>query len=418
VALPWHSRPAALEAAPPRANFVLPNAGAAEKVAPALSSPQEPEPVPNLFDPLKVGPLTLPNRIAVSPMCQYSAADGSATDWHLQHLMQFAVGRAGMVVVEATAVERIGRITHKCLGLYSDDNEAALARVIKAAKAIAAPGTCFAIQLAHAGRKASVQPPFEGAQPLRPDENPWLTVAPSAVPFSPEWHTPRALDAAGLEGSIASFQAAAERSVRVGFDAIELHAAHGYLLHQFLSPLANQRTDNYCGTLENRMRFPLQVAAAIRAVVPRSVALGARISGSDWADAGFDIADAVAFSRALKSQGYDYVCVSSGNVVASKIPFAPGFQVPLAEQVRAGAGLVTRAVGMIIAPAQAQEIISTGKADMVALARAFLDDPRWVWHAAERLGASVSYPAPYARVAPAVWPGAAIARAGAAAPAS
>ena len=225
-----------------------------------------------------------------------------------------------------------------------------------------------------------MQPPFEGAQPLRPDENPWITVAPSAVPFTQGWHTPRALDAAGpLESTIASFRAAAERSVRVGFDAIELHAAHGYLLHQFLSPLANQRTDNYGGTLEDRMRFPLQVAAAIRAVVPR---------------------------------------VSSGNVVASKIPFAPGFQVPLAEQVRAGAGLVTRAVGMIIAPAQAQEIINTGKADMVALARAFLDDPRWVWHAAERLGASVSYPAPYARVAPAVWPGAAIARASAAAPAS
>jgi 2,4-dienoyl-CoA reductase-like NADH-dependent reductase (Old Yellow Enzyme family) len=371
--------------------------------------------VPNLFDPLKVGPLTLPNRIAVSPMCQYSAEDGSATDWHLAHLMQFAVARAGMVVVEATAVERIGRITHKCLGIYSDANEAALARVIEAARKIAAPGTCFAIQLAHAGRKASVQPPFEGAQPLRPVDNPWVTVAPSALPFAEGWHTPCALDAAGLERTLAAFLQAAERSVRVGFDAIELHAAHGYLLHQFLSPLSNKRSDDYGGTLENRLRFPLQAAAAVRAVVPRSIALGARISGNDWVEGGLGIEEAVVFARALKAHGYDYLCVSSGNVVASKIPFAPGFQVPLADAVRAGAGLVTRAVGMIIEPEQAQAIISSGKADMVALARAFLDDPRWVWHAAERLGAAVPYPPQYARVAPAVWPGAAIARKGTAA---
>jgi 2,4-dienoyl-CoA reductase-like NADH-dependent reductase (Old Yellow Enzyme family) len=363
--------------------------------------------VPNLFDPLKLGPLRIPNRIAVSPMCQYSAEDGSATDWHLQHLMQFAIARAGMVVVEATAVERVGRITHKCLGIYSDANEAALARVIRAAKAIAAPGTCFAIQLAHAGRKASVQPPFEGAQPLKSGADPWLTLAPSPIPFSEGWHTPQALDAVGLERTLASFLAAAERSVRVGFDAVELHAAHGYLLHQFLSPLANKRNDDFGGSLENRMRFPLQAAAAVRAVVPRSIALGARISGSDWADGGFGIDAATTFARALKSQGYDYVCVSSGNVVPSKIPFAPGFQVPLAQAVRRGSGLATRAVGMIVEPAQAQEIVSSGKADMVALARAFLDDPRWVWHAAERLGAPIAYPPQYARVAPAVWPGAA-----------
>jgi len=312
-----------------------------------------------------------------------------------------------MVVVEATAVERVGRITHKCLGIYSDANEAALARVIKAAKAIAAPGTCFAIQLAHAGRKASVQPPFEGAQPLKSGADPWVTLAPSPIPFSEGWHTPQALDAAGLERTLASFLAAAERSVRVGFDAVELHAAHGYLLHQFLSPLANKRNDDFGGSLENRMRFPLQAAAAVRAVVPRSIALGARISGSDWADGGFGIDAATTFARALKSQGYDYVCVSSGNVVPSKIPFAPGFQVPLAQAVRRGSGLATRAVGMIVEPAQAQEIVSSGKADMVALARAFLDDPRWVWHAAERLGSQIAYPPQYARVAPAVWPGAA-----------
>jgi 2,4-dienoyl-CoA reductase-like NADH-dependent reductase (Old Yellow Enzyme family) len=372
--------------------------------------------VPNLFDPLQLGPLTLPNRIVVSPMCQYSAEDGSATDWHLQHLMQFALARAGMVVVEATAVERVGRITHKCLGIYSDENEAALARVIAAAKAIAAPGTAFAIQLAHAGRKASVEPPFEGAQPLKPGQGPWITVAPSALPFNAGWPTPLALDNAGLEGVLAAFVQAAERSVRIGFDAIELHAAHGYLLHQFLSPLSNTRSDPYGGTRDNRMRFPLAAAAAIRAVVPRAIALGARISASDWAEGGLGVEDAIIFARALKSHGYDYVCVSSGNVVASKIPFAPGFQVPLAEEVRAGAGLLTRAVGMIVEPAQAEEIVRSGKADMVALARAFLDDPRWVWHAAERLGASVAYPPQYARVAPAVWPGAAIARTGFAQP--
>jgi 2,4-dienoyl-CoA reductase-like NADH-dependent reductase (Old Yellow Enzyme family) len=317
--------------------------------------------------------------------------------------------------VEATAVERIGRITHKCLGIYSDANEAALARVIKAAKAIAAPGSAFAIQLAHAGRKASVQPPFEGAQPLRPDQHPWRTVAPSALPYSEGWHTPDALDASGLERTLHAFLQAAERSVRIGFDAIELHAAHGYLLHQFLSPLSNKRTDDYGGTLENRMRFPLQAAAAVRAVVPRSIALGARISGSDWVEGGFGIEDAVVFARALKAHGYDYVCVSSGNVVPSKIPFAPGFQVPLAEAVRARSGLLTRAVGMIIEPEQADAIVGSGKADTVALARAFLDDPRWVWHAAERLGATLNYPPQYARVAPQVWSGAAIARQGAAA---
>jgi 2,4-dienoyl-CoA reductase-like NADH-dependent reductase (Old Yellow Enzyme family) len=366
--------------------------------------------LPNLFDPLQLGALTLPNRIAVSPMCQYSATDGSATDWHLQHVMQFAIARAGMVVLEATAVERIGRITHKCLGIYSAENEAALARVLKAARAIAAPGTSFAIQLAHAGRKASVKPPFDGAQPLGPGEDPWTTVAPSALPFGQGWPSPQALDAAGLERTLKAFLAAAERAVRVGFDAIELHAAHGYLLHQFLSPLANQRRDQYGGSLENRMRFPLQAAAAIRAVVPRSIALGARISGNDWGEGGAGIGEAIAFASALKQHGYDYVCVSSGNVVPGSIPFAPGFQVPLAEQVRAGAKLATRAVGGIITAAQAQDIVSSGRADFVALARAFLDNPRWVWHAAERLGASIPYPPQYARVAAKVWPGASLAR--------
>jgi 2,4-dienoyl-CoA reductase-like NADH-dependent reductase (Old Yellow Enzyme family) len=367
--------------------------------------------VAHLFSPLALGPVQLSNRIAVAPMCQYSASDGSASDWHFQHLMQLAIGRAGMVVLEATAVERRGRISHGCLGLYSDANEAALARVLDPARRIAGPGTCFAIQLAHAGRKASCQAPFQGGGPLPRGEDPWPTVAPSAVPFADGWHVPEALDAEGLERIVAAFAQAAERAVRLGFDAIELHAAHGYLLHEFLSPFSNKRTDNYGGTAENRMRLPLEVARAVRAVVPRSIALGARITGSDWADGGLAVDDAVAFAAALEAAGADYVCVSSGgNIAAAKIPLAPGYQVPFAAKVKAATGLVTRAVGLIAAPEQAEAIVADGQADFVAMARAFLDDPRWVWHAAERLGAEISYPPQYARVSRAIWPGVALVR--------
>ena len=364
-----------------------------------------------LFSPLALGPVELPNRIVVSPMCQYSAADGSATDWHLQHLMQLAISRAGMVVVEATAVERTGRISHGCLGLYSDANEAALARVLDAARRVAAPGTRFAIQIGHAGRKASCQRPWEGGKPLSRSEDPWPTVAPSAVPFIPEGPPPQALDAQGLARVTAAFCRAAERAVRLGFEAIELHGAHGYLLHEFLSPLSNLRKDAHGGSVEGRMRFPLEVARAVRAVVPRRVALGARITGTDWADGGLTVEDAVAFATALKGAGLDYVCVSGGGAVPHvKIPLGPGYQVPLAAKVKAESGLVTRAVGLIVTPEQAEAIVASGQADCVALARAFLDDPRWVWHAAERLGAEVSIPPPYARTSRAAWPGAALVR--------
>jgi 2,4-dienoyl-CoA reductase-like NADH-dependent reductase (Old Yellow Enzyme family) len=367
--------------------------------------------VTHLFSPLSLGPIELPNRIVVSPMCQYSASDGSASDWHLQHLMQFAIGRAGMVVLEATAVERAGRISHGCLGLYSDANEAALARVLDPARRIAAPGTAFAIQLAHAGRKASCQAPFEGGRPLQRDEDPWPTVAPSAVRFAEGWHVPEALDGKGLERVVAAFRQAAKRAVRLGFDAIELHGAHGYLLHEFLSPLSNRRGDAYGGSAENRMRFPLEVMQAVRAVVPGTVALGARITGSDWVDGGLIVDDAVAFAKALKKIGTDYVCVSSGgNASHAKIPLAPGYQVPFAAKVKAATGIATRAVGLIAAPEQAEAIIAEGQADFVALARAFLDDARWVWHAAERLGAEISYPPQYARVSRAMWPGTALVR--------
>jgi 2,4-dienoyl-CoA reductase-like NADH-dependent reductase (Old Yellow Enzyme family) len=365
--------------------------------------------VPHLFSPLSLGPVQLPNRIAVAPMCQYSASDGSATDWHLQHLMQLAIGRAGMVVVEATAVERAGRISHGCLGLYA--NEAALGRVLDAARRVAAPGTCFAIQLGHAGRKASCQRPWEGGKPLARGEDPWPTIAPSAIPFADGWHVPEALDEPGLARIVAAFRQAAERAVRLGFDAIERHVAHGYLLHEFLSPFSNKRTDAYGGTSEKRTRLPLEVARAVRAAVPKSIALGARITGSDWAEGGLGPDDAAAFAKALKAAGGDYVCVSSGgNVASARIPLSPGYQVPFATQVREQAGLVTRAVGLIATPEQADAIIAEGRADFVALARAFLDDARWVWHAAERLGVEITPPPQYARISRAAWPGAALVR--------
>jgi 2,4-dienoyl-CoA reductase-like NADH-dependent reductase (Old Yellow Enzyme family) len=367
--------------------------------------------VSHLFSPLAVGPIEVPNRVVVAPMCQYSAADGCATDWHLQHLMQLAISRAGMVVLEATAVERHGRISHGCLGLYSDANEAALARVLDPARRVAAPGTRFAIQIGHAGRKASSQRPWEGGKPLTPAEDAWPTVAPSAVPFNPDGPPPQALDAKGMERITAAFVQAAERAVRLGFDAIELHGAHGYLLHSFVSSLSNFRKDNYGGSLENRMRFPLEVARAVRVAVPRSIALGARITGTDWADGGLGAEDAVAFAAALKGAGLDYICVSGGGAVANvRIALGPGYQVPYAAKVKAATGIVTRAVGLIATPEQAEAIIASGQADCVALARAFLDDARWVWHAAERLGAPVWMPSQYARVSRTQWPGAAMVR--------
>jgi 2,4-dienoyl-CoA reductase-like NADH-dependent reductase (Old Yellow Enzyme family) len=369
--------------------------------------------MPHLFAPLELGPVAVPNRIVVSPMCQYSADDGDACDWHLQHLMQLAMGGAGLVVVEATAVERIGRITHGCLGLYSDSNEAALARVLAAARKVATDGTRIGIQLAHAGRKASTQRPWEGGRPLTGAQGAWETVGPSAVPFHADGPAPVALDEPGLARVLGAFRQAAERAVRLGFDAIELHMAHGYLLHAFITPLANERTDAYGGSRERRMRYPLEVARAVRAVVPAGVALGARITGTDWAESGLRPGDAVAVAAELKAVGFDYVCVSGGGAVPHvKVALGPGYQVPMAAKVKAETGIVTRAVGLIVEPAQAESIVTSGKADCVALARAILDDPRWVWHAAERLGAKLAYPPQYERAAAAVWPGAAMVRPG------
>ena len=360
-----------------------------------------------LFSPIRLADLDLPNRIAVAPMCQYSAADGVATDWHITHLGMLANSGAGLVVVEATHVERRGRITHGCLGLYSDECEAALGRVITHCKRI---GTAkMGVQLAHAGRKASSQRPWEGAKALPPAEDPWPTVAPSALPFGPGWHTPAAMTEEDMEHVRNSFVQAARRAVRIGFDLVELHLAHGYLLHSFVSPLSNKRNDQWGGSLDGRMRFPLEVARAVRAVVPRSVPLGARITGTDWVDGGLTGDDAVALTKGLKAAGLDFVDVSSGNITPeSRPPNEPSYNVPIADQVRRQAGLPVRVVGLIAGAKQAEAIVAEGKADMVAMARAFLDDPHWAWRAAQALGAEVARPLQYARSAPGLWAGAAL----------
>jgi 2,4-dienoyl-CoA reductase-like NADH-dependent reductase (Old Yellow Enzyme family) len=277
-----------------------------------------------LFEPIAIGEVKLPNRLVVAPMCQYSASDGSATDWHLQHLSQLAYSGAGLVMVEATAVERRGRITHACLGLYSDDNEAALERALYPARRLAGP-TRFGIQLAHAGRKASTHRPWQGGAPLGPAEDPWQTVSSSATPFGEGWHVPHALTSAEIDAIVAAFVQSAQRAVRLGFDVIEIHSAHGYLLHEFLSPLVNTRTDDYGGSLENRMRVPLAVIRAVRAATPTSVAVGLRISGTDWVEGGWDVAQSIAYVRAAKELGIAYVCVSSGGIRAKvTVPAAPG----------------------------------------------------------------------------------------------
>jgi NADPH2 dehydrogenase len=363
-----------------------------------------------LFSPLELKGLRLANRIVVSPMCQYSADEGSATDWHRQHLGSLSLSGAGLVMIEATGVSAEGRITHGCLGLFSDANEAALARVLTACREFS-PAR-FGIQLAHAGRKGSARVPWLGVTALPPEENPWQTVAPSAVPFAEGWPAPQALDEGNLARIREDFVATATRAARLGIDIAELHAAHGYLLHEFVSPISNRRADRYGGSAAARMRFPLEVAEAVRAVWPADRPLGARITGSDWLDDGLTVEDAIDFARALKARGFDYVCVSSGGIIPkTNMPSGPGYNVPLAERVRAEAGIATRVVGMIADPHQAEAIIAEGRADLVAIARGFIDDPRWPWHAAEALAVDIAYPVQYQRGKANVWPGAKLARA-------
>lgn len=364
---------------------------------------------PHLFTPLTIGPVTAPNRIAVAPMCQYTADDGSMTDWHLQHVMNLAMSGAGLVMVEATGVERRARITHGCVGLYSDANERAMARVLAASRPVALPGTLFGIQLGHAGRKASAQRPWEGGGSLHGEQDPWQTVSASNLPFGPNWHTPEALDDAGIERTVAAFVQAAKRSVRLGYEVIELHMTHGYLVHQFLSPLSNRRTDKWGGSLENRISFALHLMDAVKAAIPSTVALGVRIAGSDWIDGGVTIDDAIHLTTALKAKGAAYACVSSGGLdPAARIKVGPGYQVDFADAIKKKTGIVTRAVGMIVSPEQAEQILAEGKADQIALARAFLDNPRWGWHAADALGVDLPRPPQYDRARKALWPGQAL----------
>ena len=355
-----------------------------------------------LFSPISLGSLTLPDRIVVSPMCQYEAEDGSATDWHLMHLGHLAIGAGGLIVTESAGVSAVGRISARCLGLYADDNERALARVIAFCREYGK--SALGVQLAHAGRKASVRTPSQGGGPMTTDEGPWATVAPSAIPFDASWQTPRALDQTGLAEVKAQFVDATLRSQRIGFDLVELHAAHGYLLHQFLSPLSNRRDDGYGGGLDNRMRFPLEVFEAARAVWPDDKPLGVRVSATDWVDGGWTIEDTVVFAKALVALGCDFVDVSSGGLdPRQEIPLAAGYQVPFAARVRREAGVATWAVGMITEPAQAEQIVASGQADMVAFARAMMFNPRWAWHAAEELGVAVPYADNYARCHPSRW---------------
>jgi 2,4-dienoyl-CoA reductase-like NADH-dependent reductase (Old Yellow Enzyme family) len=352
-----------------------------------------------LFTPIRFRGLELANRIMVSPMCQYSAIDGSATDWHLIHLGQLALGGAGLLCVEATAVEAAGRITPGCLGLYSDENEQALDRVVRAVRARSP--IALALQIGHAGRKGSSAVPWRGGQLIPPDQGGWRPVAPSALPQLPGEAPPEALDQAGIGRIRAAFVATTRRAARLGFDALELHSAHGYLLHEFLSPLSNRRDDAYGGTLENRMRLPLEVFDAVRAAWPADRPLGVRVSATDWVEGGWEIEQCLEFARELARRGCDWIDCSSGGVSPQqKIPLGPGYQVPFSKRIRAETGMKTIAVGLITDPQQAETIVAGGEADVVALARAMLYDPRWAWHAAAVLGASTHAPEQYWRCAP------------------
>src|SRR6266516_2655478 len=352
-----------------------------------------------LFAPIKLRELRLANRIMVAPMCQYSAVNGEANDWHFTHINNLVLSGAAMFCIEATHVEAIGRITPRCLGLYNDATEAALKPILASVRKHCK--TAVAMQLAHAGRKGSSHVPWDGGQQIPRSEGGWHTEGPSAVPIKEGEAPPRALDALGMARVCEAFVAAAKRADRLGIDALELHSAHGYLLHQFLSPIANKRTDQYGGSLPNRMRYPLEVFDAIRAVFPADKPVGVKLSSTDWVEGGWDLAQTIEFAHELKKRGVDWIDASSGGVSPlQKIPLGPGYQVPFAQAIREATGLPIIAVGLITEARQAEEIVSSGKADMVALARAMLYDPRWGWHAAAELGGEVFAPPQYWRSQP------------------
>ncbi|MEW9856775.1 NADH:flavin oxidoreductase/NADH oxidase [Novosphingobium sp. M1R2S20] len=353
-----------------------------------------------LFEPIRVGGLSLENRIVIAPMCQYSAVEGCMTDWHLMHLGQLAQSGAGLLTIEATAVVPEGRITYADVGLWDDETEAAIARTLEGVRRYS--DMPIAIQLAHAGRKASTDLPWKGGAQVAPSEtNGWQTHAPSALPFSPGENAPSAIDKAGLARLVHAFAEAARRSARLGIDAIQLHMAHGYLMHEFLSPLSNRRDDEYGGSLENRMRFPLEVFDAVREAFPADRPVTVRASGTDWMEGGWDVDETIALFQALERRGCAAAHVSSGGLdPQQQIPIGPNYQVPLARAVKAAVEMPVVAVGLINEPEQAEAIVGTGDADMVALARGMLYNPRWPWHAAAQLGAQVKAPPQYWRSQP------------------
>jgi len=380
-----------------------------------------------LFSPLALGPLTLQNRVIIAPMCQYSAVDGQAQDWHLMHLGGLALSGAGLLITEATAVSPEGRISPQDLGLYDDACEAALGHVLQAIRKHSAmpvavqlahagrKASCaqpwqggqivaadaVAVQLAHAGRKASCAQPWQGGQIVAADAGGWTPEAPSALPYTPGDPAPLALDAEGIARVRESFVDAAKRAARLGFDAVELHAAHGYLLHEFLSPLSNKREDEYGGDLQGRMRLTLEIFAAMREALPAPLALGVRISATDWVDGGWDVEQSIELAHRLKNLGAAYIHVSSGGLSPDQqITLGPGYQAPFAEAIRKATELTTIAVGLITEAGQAEAIVAGGQADAVALGRAMLFDPRWPWHAAALLGAQVECPPQYLRCQP------------------
>lgn len=355
---------------------------------------------PKLFEPIQVGGLTLSNRIVIAPMCQYSAVDGQMTDWHLIHLGHLALSGAAALTIEATAVEPEGRITYADTGLWNDATEGAMAHTIESIRRWS--DIPLIIQLAHAGRKASTDVPWEGGEQFPPSHNHgWQTVAPSPIPFASGEHPPKALDHTAMARIRESFAASAQRAGRLGFDGVQIHVAHGYLLHEFLSPLSNCREDEYGGRLEHRMRFPLEVFDAVRAAFRSDRPVTVRVSGTDWVEGGWDIEQTIVFAKALEARGCAGIHLSSGGLdPRQQIPVGPGYQVPLARAVKQAVSMPVIAVGLITDYDQAEEILSRGDADMIALARAILYDPRWPWHAAAHLGGQVKAPKQYWRSQP------------------
>lgn len=356
-----------------------------------------------LFSPIRMRDVELDNRVVVSPMCQYQSVDGRAQDWHLMHLGQFCMGAAGLVFTEATHVSAVGRISPKCLALHNDEQQAALGRVLDFCRQFGV--SRLAIQIAHAGRKASTNPPGQGGKPIAADAGGWQTVAPSAVPYADDWPVPEELDAGGIAEIRQQFVETTRRSEALGFEVAELHAAHGYLAHEFLSPLSNRRDDAYGGSLENRMRFVLETFEAMRAAWPAGKPMGVRLSATDWVDGGWDIDECVVLARELKALGCDFLDVSSGGLhPAQKIPLGPGYQVPFAARIRREADIPVMAVGMLRDPHLANDVVARGDADFIAIARGMMYDPRWAWHAAQELGVDTAYAEQYARCKPTLWP--------------